>query len=398
MQAEEVQKKVMESHMRWQKLDRHVRRPGAYERWMYGEGIPVFETIAGVSDPRQLPREDWPRTGGRGTFIQMMGLYQSQRGMYVVEIPGGKTLNPERHLYEAFILVMQGRGATEIWQEGGQKVTFEWGEGSAFVLPLNAWHRLINGTSEPALLLAITTAPEVMNALHYPEFVFNCDHRFAEEFSGEPHHFTRAEAHRVGRNRLEWETNFIPDARTYATDKEDPLKNDMRQTKVWGGQGASFAMGRYWPNGHISQWPVGVYHAAHRHEAGPVIIALSGKGYSLLWPVDAGECPYENGNSERIVRVDWGPYFIYTPPDDWYHQHFNTGKQPARVLATHGGNDRTAFIDFGAFKEAATLVRQDEGGLLIGYDREDPALRRMFEEELAREGITCVMPASESKK
>jgi quercetin dioxygenase-like cupin family protein len=388
----------MEAHMRWQKLDRHVRRPGAYERWMYGEGIPVYETIAGVSDPRELPRGDWPRIGGRGTFIQMLGLYQAQRGMYVVEIPGGKTLYPERHLYEAFILVMQGRGATEIWQEGGGKVTFEWGEGSAFALPLNAWHRLINGTKEPALVLAITTAPEVMNALHYPEFVFNCEHQFTEEFSGESNHFTRAESHRVGRNRLQWETNFIPDARTYATDRNDPLKKDMRQTKVWGGEAATFAMGKHWPNGHISQWPTGTYHAAHRHDPGAVIIALAGKGYSLLWSVEAGERPYERGNAGQVVRVDWGRYFIYTPPDNWYHQHFNTGATPARVLATHPGNDRSALVDFGAFKETPVLVREDEGGLLIPYEQEDPALRRMFEEELAKEGITYAMPSAAASK
>ncbi len=398
METEEVQRKVMGWHMRMQKLDRHVRRPGAYERWIYGEGIPVYETIAGVSDPRQLPRGDWPRVGGRGTFIQMMGLYQSQRGMYVVEIPGGKALNPERHLYEAFVLVMQGRGATEIWQEGGAKVTFEWGEGSAFVLPLNAWHRLINGSLEPALLMAVTTAPEVMNVLHYPEFVFNCDHKFPEEFSGERDHFTRTESFRVGRNRLTWQTNFIPNVRSYATDKGDPLKKDMRQTKVWGGESASFRMGQYWPNGHISQWPVGTYHAAHRHEPGAVIICLAGKGYSLLWSQDAGECPYESGNADRVVRVDWGRYFTYTPPDNWYHQHFNMGSTPARVLATHPGNDRTALVDFGKFKETAVLVREDEGGLLIGYDKEDPALRRMFEEELAKEGIACVMPAVQGRK
>ena len=391
MENEDVERKVLEAHVRMQKLDPRVRPPGAYERWMYGEGIPVCETIAGVSDPRELPKDHWPRVGGLGTFIQMLGLYQSKRGMYVVEIPGRKALNPEQHLYEAFVLVIQGRGATEIWQPGGPKVSFEWGEGSAFALPLNAWHRLINGASEPAMLMAITTAPEVMNVLHYVDFVFNCDHAFLEEFAGEQDHFTRAESFRVGRRRLQWETNFIPDARLYATE-EAPYKKDMRQTKVWGGQAVSFKMGRHWPNGHISQWPVGTYHAAHRHEAGPVIVALAGKGYSLLWPQEAGMRPYESGNADQVMRVDWGPYFVYTPPDNWYHQHFNTGTTPARVLATHGHTDRTVSVPFGGLRENAVLMREDEGGLLVGYDKEDPAIRLMFEQELARNDLECVMP------
>jgi hypothetical protein len=96
--------------------------------------------------------------------------------------------------------------------------------------------------------------------------------------------------------------------------------------------------------------------------------------------------------------VDWGRYFIYTPPDNWYHQHFNTGATPARVLATHPGNDRSALVDFGAFKETPVLVREDEGGLLIPYEQEDPALRRMFEEELAKEGITYAMPSAAASK
>ena len=166
----------------------------------------------------------------------------------------------------------------------------------------------------------------------------------------------------------------------------------MRQTKHWGGESAGFNMSTHWPNGHITKWPVGTYAAAHRHGPGAVIVALAGKGYSLLWPQEAGARPYESGNADRIVRVDWGSNFTYTPPDNWYHQHFNTGSTPARVLAIHPGNDRSALVQFGKFRDSAALVREDEGGLLIAYDQEDSAIRPMYEEELARNGLECVMP------
>lgn len=38
--------------------------------------------------------------GGLGTFIELQGSFESERGLYVAEIPGGEALNPERHLYE----------------------------------------------------------------------------------------------------------------------------------------------------------------------------------------------------------------------------------------------------------------------------------------------------------
>jgi len=55
--------------------------------------------------------------------------------MYVVEIPSGGALNPERHIYDKVIYILKGQGATEVWQEGEKKQSFEWGEGSIFAPP-----------------------------------------------------------------------------------------------------------------------------------------------------------------------------------------------------------------------------------------------------------------------
>ena len=92
-----------------------------YEAYMEEEGIPVFEAVAGVDDVTDLPRKPWARMGGSGTFIQMVSTIQAERGIYIAEIPGGGALNPEKHLYEEAILILQGRGVTEVWQEGSPK-------------------------------------------------------------------------------------------------------------------------------------------------------------------------------------------------------------------------------------------------------------------------------------
>src|SRR6202023_4178276 len=106
-------------------------------------------------------------------------------GSYIVEIPSAGALNVERHLYEKIVLVVEGRGSTEVWQEGQDKRhVFEWQKGSLFTIPLNAFHRFINAASAPALLLCGTTAPNVMNLLDNNDFIFNCPYTFSERFSG----------------------------------------------------------------------------------------------------------------------------------------------------------------------------------------------------------------------
>src|SRR3990172_4391143 len=95
---------------------RYARPRSPYERFLEEEGIPIYRGI-GVYDVRQLPLGSWRRLGGRGSYLYLDGL-ASVKGMYVAEVPAGGALNQERHLYDEFILVIDGRGSTEVWREG----------------------------------------------------------------------------------------------------------------------------------------------------------------------------------------------------------------------------------------------------------------------------------------
>jgi len=53
-----------------------------------------------------------------------------------------------------------------------------------FSIPMNAWHRLVNATSGGALLLAGTTAPNVLNMINNVDAVFNNPFVFRDRFSG----------------------------------------------------------------------------------------------------------------------------------------------------------------------------------------------------------------------
>jgi hypothetical protein len=83
----------------------------------------------------------------------------------------------------------------EVGWEGGKSQQFEWETGSVFSPPLNSWRNLYNGTSEPALFLALTNAPLMMDVINNLNFVFGCDYEFKDCYDGEDGFF------KVGRAR-----------------------------------------------------------------------------------------------------------------------------------------------------------------------------------------------------
>ena len=71
--------------------------------------------------------------------------------------------------------MVEGRGSTEVWLDGDTKRhVFEWQKGSLFSIPVNAMHRIVNASSAPALLLAGTTAPNLMNLINNVGAIFDC--------------------------------------------------------------------------------------------------------------------------------------------------------------------------------------------------------------------------------
>ena len=113
---------------------------------MESEGIPVFRDI-GIGKVQNLPLVPWKRSGGKGHFIQLFGT-ETKWGDFVVEVPPAGARHAQKHIYEEIYLVVEGRGSTEVWQEGDtKKHVFEWQAGSMFSIPMNAWFRIVNATS-----------------------------------------------------------------------------------------------------------------------------------------------------------------------------------------------------------------------------------------------------------
>src|SRR5919106_2732784 len=143
----------------------------AYFQWMKRQGIPIVEGY-GLEDVREVALAPWARTGGKAAFVNLYGM-EGVTGMVVAVIPAAGALEPEKHFYEEVICILEGQGATEVWQEGRGKQMFEWRPWSLFAPPLNTWHRLINGGREPGKFLAGPQPPLDLGTNHNGDFVFN---------------------------------------------------------------------------------------------------------------------------------------------------------------------------------------------------------------------------------
>jgi oxalate decarboxylase/phosphoglucose isomerase-like protein (cupin superfamily) len=330
-----------------------------YTRWVREEGLDIISAHY-VRNLRTVDLKPWPRRGGKGVFINHEAS-RTSNDCYVCEIaPGGK-LAPQRQLFEEMILVLDGRGSTAVWNDAGQRITFEWKAGALFAIPLNTWHQHFNGSGqEPARFVSVTNMPPVMNLYEDVQFLFNTPYDFKGRFAGEPDYFSN-----TGEQKgLLLETNFVADAVNL------PLISAKERGA--GGGHIRFNMAKGSMNSHISQFPIGTYKKGHRHGPGAHVIILSGEGYSLMWP-----------EGEEPKRYDWEVGTMIVPPNMWFHQHFNTGTTPARYLA---------------FKHEVVSIRNAQGvpkawismrigGDQIDYADEQPVVRTMFEKELAKHSL-----------
>src|SRR5437016_6629506 len=374
---------------------RFPRPKTPYDLFMEAQDIPIYRDI-GVRRVQDLPRKPWKRMGGNGTFIQLLGT-EGLWGCYVVEVPGAGALNAEKHMYEEMYLVVEGRGTTEVWTEGnGKKLTFEWQKGSLFSIPMNAMHRLVNATSSPALLLAGTTAPNVMNMFANEDFIFSCPYQFKDRFNPSDDYYKYKEeiAPDPVRGLAMRQTNIIPDIVTC----ELPLDN--RRSPGYRRIEPHMTGNRFYL--WIGQHENGRYSKAHAHGSAAVLICLKGKGYTYTWPSTLGTRPWEAGKTELIKRQDYEPVGMVSAAPmsgNWFHAHFGASKEPFRLTAWFGphnparepGPPGEKHVDY-------TAMDIPEGGTAIPYYMEDPFLREEYGAKLQAEGVENRMEPDFYKK
>ncbi len=342
-----------------------------YARWAGAQGIPIVEDF-GV-DLLSVPTARWDRLGADAAIVHLAGRGDNVN-IVVTELGPAASTEPQRHLYEEVVYVLAGRGATTVLGPHGREHTFEWGPRSLFGLPLNASYRHFNSSGTSAARLAsVTSLPLVMKVFHDERFVFGSDWEFPERFGEDRRFAGEGDFVHVVPGRHLWETNFVPDLTNFELPSWAARGSGSRNLK--------FVLAEATMHAHVSEMPVGTYKKGHRHGPDFHVFTVTGQGYSLLW--------YEG--DKDLQRIDWRHGVVYAPPDQMFHQHFNTSPEPVRYLAVAYGGLRYPVTEERRRHFLGIDKPVGEGGHQIDYEDEDPRIGRLYLEELERHGVESKM-------
>ena len=344
----------------------YVRKPMFYDRWMEAQEIPIYRSYF-IEDGRTVELGYWKERGHDAAFLQLAG----QEGVSearISEIPPGGSIEPFKFSLEEVVYVLQGRGIATVWQDGGDRRSFEWEDHSMFVVPSNHWVEYSNmGGETPVRLLHYNNLPIAMSTVKDPGFFFNSPVQTTgatdESFYSEAKVVEQSTGI-AGRVKNYWVGNFFPDLGSW--DRLVPFKG-----RGAGGTTVFMQFPGSELSAHMSVFPSRTYKKGHRHGPAYVIVIPSGEGFSVMWQ-----------EGQEKVWVPWHEGSIFVPPNRWFHQHFNVGGDPGRYFAFH------PLPQFQGTGDSVEDIRANQ----FEYHEEDPAIRERFEEELAGRGLKSAMP------
>lgn len=347
----------------------------SFREWALKEGPPIHEDF-GV-DLLTLETRAWPRLGDscKGAFVCLKGRGDWMQ-VFLLDIPPGAKSAPQQHIYDEVFYVLSGHGSMVVETPDGGKQAFEFGPRSLFSPPLNARYQIFNGSGRERVLLASTNDLGVlMNFFRNEQFIFDNPMAFRERFGPAGFYSGEGELTSIRPGRNLWETNFVSDLSAF-------------ELMAWEARGAGssnmqFLLAEGSIGAHVSEMPVGTYKKAHRHGPGAHIFAVDGVGFSLLW----------NEQDQDFMRYEWKFGFLFAPPDNMFHQQFNTGPNPARYLAMLFGTKRYPIIEERRANSTAqrTDVSVKEGGRQIEYKDQDPRVHAMWLKEMRANGVASQM-------
>ncbi|MPZ13529.1 MAG: cupin domain-containing protein [Chloroflexi bacterium] len=341
----------------------------AYESWIQAQGIPIHRAFF-IEDLRTIELGWWEFRQCQAAFLVLAGQEDIQESR-VTAIAPGAALPPWKIALEEMCYCVQGQGMCTVWSGDMPRKQFEFQKHSLFMIPPSYTYQLSNSRGDQEVrLLHCNYLPLAMLIMPIPDFYFNNEFVDTSILYAEDESEAFSEAKQVERDnpgergvRALWVGNFFPDMKAW-----DKLEAHRRRGA--GGSVVDFRS-RTGRGGHMSVFPVGTYKMAHRHGPGTVIVIPEGDGFSVLWPP---------GGDKEKTYVPWGEASVFVPPNQWFHQHFNTGSVPARYLA---------------IARPGRVFDTDESlnDRQIAYTEEDPEIRQRFENELAKHSIQTRMPA-----
>ena len=343
-------------------------RVAPYDQWIASLELPIH-TGYFVDDVRTVELGWWEDRKCNAAILKMTG-QEGVSEVRVSEVPAGKSTAPVYMTLDEIVYVADGRGLTTITSPTGVTKSFEWQKHSLFILPRHHTHQFSSTQGDrPARLLHYNSLPMAMALLPDPDFFFSAKFNDEKRLQGQDGEEFYSEAKVITSDREDargayWVGNFFPDMRVW--DNLIPFRGR--------GAGGHVVWVRYpgsplW--NHMSVFPAQSYKKAHRHGPGTLIVIPAGEGFSYMWP-----------EGEEKVHIPWHEASVFVPPNRWFHQHFNVTGTSARYLAFHAPRGVQGNT------ERVTDPSRDQ----IEYPNEDPLVRRTFEGELAKRGLTSQMP------
>ncbi len=341
-----------------------------YDYWMESTGVPIHRGFH-IEDLRTVELGWWEERQCKTAFIQLMG-QEGVSSTRLTEIPPGESLPPLKFALDEVVYVVGGRGLTSIWYETSSvKKSFEWQQHSMFVIPRGCTHQFSNMQGDkPVRLLHYSYFPMALSAVPDPDYFHNNPRFNPDELAEQEVFYSEAKLVQAGQSdeglglRAYWYGNFFPDMKAWD-------KLDANARRGAGGRSVFIQFPNSEVSAHMSVFASQTYKKAHRHGPGRAIIIPAGEGYTIMW---------EEGK-EKIV-CPWHECSMLTPPNRWFHQHFNAGAATARYLALHPP------MQFHGHAEKIEDRAKDQ----IEYPDEDLFIRRKFEEELAKRNVKSLMP------
>ncbi|MEE2956369.1 MAG: hypothetical protein VX780_09585 [Pseudomonadota bacterium] len=341
--------------------------------WCEKEPVPVHEGFG--LDLMSIEVSQWDRFGMNGAVCLLKGR-DDFNSIFCFELPPSQKSNQIQHIYEEVVYILDGYGSTTIETPDGQKHSFEWGTNSLFSVPVNSRYQHFNGSGQdPARFATVHNFSFLINLFRNEEFIFDNPKSFPERLGPNGYFNGEGEMIEMRPGSHQWETNFVADICNF-------------ELKSWAARGKGSSSLRWILSDgtigcHTSQIVPGTYKKAHRHMCGTNVFTIDGEGYSLLW---------DEGKEEELVRIDWDHGVVVTPPEQMFHQHFNTGKSPSRYLA----------LQFGTVRYPMTWAKKDiwsgkvdksveEGGAQIEYENQMPNIHKLWLDEIDKKNIKSEM-------
>jgi gentisate 1,2-dioxygenase len=345
----------------------------SYLAWCAEQPVPVIDDFG--MNLMKIETKPWDLYGMNGAIALMKGRDDFVSIFCFELLPGSKS-RPLHHLYEDIVYVIDGYGSTQIEMPDGEKHSFEWGRNSLFSVPLNATYQHFNGSgTEPARLASVNNFPFLIKLFRNQDFIFNTERDFSERLGPNGYFQGEGQMIEIRPGRHQWETNFVADITNFE------LKSWAERGK--GSSSLRWVLSDSTMGCHTSQIVTGTYKKAHRHTCGTNVFTIDGEGYSMLW---------FDGKEDEMVRIDWDHGVVVTPPEQMFHQHFNTGSTPSRYLAVQFGTVRYPMTGAKLAKWTSgndTSVKK--GGNQVEYADQPEMMHKIYLEELDRKGIPSEM-------